>query len=203
MQSTTIVVNGVDVTALEATMDAIREQPTLARFEFRARNRWLDGAHNRSEIDGFYGAGEEDVSRSEPFVFDNDEPPVLLGENRGANPVEYLLHGLAGCITTTFVYYAAAHGIELRRVASRLEGDLDAQGLLGLAPVRPGFEQIRVTVEVDSDAPREQIEELIRLAQRRSPVFNTVSQPVPGDHTDRSGAFRDLRRDGASQRDGG
>jgi uncharacterized OsmC-like protein len=180
VQSTSTIVNGVDVTALEGTMDAIREQPTLGRFEFRAGNRWLDGAHNRSEIGAFYGAGQEDTSRSEAFVYDNDEPPVLLGENRGANPVEYVLHGLAGCVTTTFVYYAAAHGIELRRVESRLEGDIDVQGLLGLSSqVRPGYQQIRVTVDVDSDAPREKIEELIKLAQRRSPVFNTVSQPVP------------------------
>lgn len=124
-------------------------------------------------------AGGEDTTRSRPFVYDNDEPPVLLGENRGANPVEYLLHGLAGCVTTTFVYYAAANGVQIESLESTLEGDIDLRGLLGVAPVNAGYQNIRITMKVKSNAPDAKLEELAVLAQRRSPVFNSVSKPVP------------------------
>lgn len=176
---TQTLINGVPVDRLVDTIEAIKAEPDLGEAHFRAQNRWINGALNRSMIQGFYAAGEEDTSRMEPFVYDNDEPPVLLGENRGANPVEYVLHGLAGCITTTFVYYAAAQGIELEEVESTLEGDLDLRGLLGVAPVQPGYQAIRVTVRVKSNASEKQLQELIRLAQSRSPVFSTVSSPVP------------------------
>lgn len=172
-------INGVAVDALIATIDAIRKDPPLGEAHFRAHNRWIDGALNRSTIQGFYAARSEDTSRTQPFVYDNDEPPVLLGENRGANPVEYLLHGLAGCVTTTFVYYAAANGVEIESLESTLEGDIDLQGLLGVAPVNPGYQNIRITMRVKSSAPAEKLQELALLAQRRSPVFNSVSRPVP------------------------
>ena len=111
---------------------------------------------------------------------DNDEPPVLLGENNGANPVEYILHAIAGCITTTFVYYAAAHGVKIDEVESTYEGDLDLRGMLGLpGRTQVGYEQIRVSFKVKSDAPREKLEELIKLAQMRSPAANSVMNPVP------------------------
>lgn len=171
--------NGVPVDRLVETIEALKAEPSLGESHFRATNRWINGALNRSTIQGFYAAGGEDTSRTEPFVYDNDEPPVLLGENRGANPVEYVLHGLAGCITTTFVYYAAAQGVEVAEIESTLEGDIDLRGLLGIAPVKPGYQAIRVTVRVKSDAPEEKLRELIELAQRRSPVFSTVSSPVP------------------------
>ena len=100
--------NGLDTTQMAGTVEAIQQQPALARFEFRNRNRWVDGGENRSTIRGFYGAGQEDSSRTEPFEFVNGEPPVLLGNNEGANPVEFLLHALAGCVTTTFVLHATA-----------------------------------------------------------------------------------------------
>ena len=179
MTQTETLINGVPVDRLVDTIETIEAEPSLGEAHFRATNRWIDGALNRSMIQDFYAAGEEDTSRMAPFVFDNDEPPVLLGENRGANPVEYVLHGLAGCITTTFVYYAAAQGVELDEVESTLEGDIDLRGLRGIAPVKPGYQAIRVTVRVKSDAPEETIRELIELAQRRSPVFSTVSSPVP------------------------
>lgn len=104
---------------------------------------------------------------------------MLLGENRGANPVEYLLHGLAGCVTTTFVYYAAANGVQIESLESTLEGDIDLRGLLGVAPVNAGYQNIRITMKVKSNAPDAKLEELAVLAQRRSPVFNSVSKPVP------------------------
>lgn len=176
---TQTLINGVQVDRLVETIEAMKANPGLGESHFRAKNRWIDGGHNRSMIQGFYVAGKEDTSRTKPFVFDNDEPPVLLGKNRGANPVEYVLHGLAGCITTTFVYYAAAQGIEIEEVESTLEGDIDLRGLLGVAPVKAGYQGIRVTVRVKSNASEAKIKELIQLAQKRSPVFSTVSSPVP------------------------
>ena len=172
--------NGVDVDRMIGTIDAITRQPALANFEFRARNRWIQGGHNTSEIQGFYGAGQEDTTRTAPFTLDNDEPDVLLGTDRGANPVEYVLHGLAGCLTTSLVYHAAARGITLREVESTLEGDLDLRGFLGLCDsVRNGYQQIRVAFRVKADASDEQIHELVELAQKRSPVFDTLTNPVP------------------------
>jgi uncharacterized OsmC-like protein len=146
--------NGVDTTTMFATLDAIKAQPELAQFRFRARNRWIDGAHNRSTIKDFYGAGAEDTSREQPVTLDAGEPPVLLGANTGPNPAEYLLHALAACVTISVVYVAAARGVRLTEVESTLEGDLDAQGAFGLSgDVRNGFQQIRMTIRVAGDAP--------------------------------------------------
>jgi uncharacterized OsmC-like protein len=170
------VINGVDVDRLGETMNAIQQTPSLAASQFRASNRWIDGGYNRSTIQGFYGAGREDTSRSKPFVLDADEPPVLLGKDQGANPVEHVLHALAACLTTSLVYHAAARGIHIASVESKLEGDLDLQGFLGLSDqVRPGYQQIRVTFSVKSDASAELLQELTKL----SPVYDIVSNPVP------------------------
>lgn len=173
------ITNGVDVTALTQTIGALQADASLGESHFRARNRWINGALNRSTIQGFYAGGGEDTSRTQPFVYDNDEPPILLGQNRGANPVEYLLHALAGCVTTTFVYYAAAQGVEIEELDSTLEGDIDLRGLLGVAPVKAGYQNIRITLKVKSSAPIETLHGLALLAQRRSPVFSSVSTPVP------------------------
>ncbi len=171
--------NGVNVEQLFGTINAITETPGLARFNFRASNRWINGGHNRTTIKDFYGAGQEDTSRQAAFVMDNDEPAVLLGEDKGANPVEFVLHALAGCLTTSLVYHAAAQGIQVDEVESRLEGDLDLHGFLGLSEeVRNGYENIRVTFKIKADAPREKLEELCQLARKRSPVFDIVSNPV-------------------------
>jgi uncharacterized OsmC-like protein len=172
-------INGVDVNRLSATVGAIQEMPTLGRFQFRAENRWLDGGHNRSVVKSFYGAGQEDTSRKAAFVLDNDEPDVLLGKDAGANPVEYVLHALAGCVTTTLVYHAAARGIRLTEVESTLEGDLDVRGILDLGGARPGFQNIRMTMRVKGDASDEVLRELIDFVQRHSPVLDIVSNPVP------------------------
>ena len=172
-------VNGVRVDRLFDTISAIQESPGLARFQFRGENRWINGAHNRTRIQEFYGAGQEDRSRGEAYLFDAGEPPVLLGENEGATPVEIALTALAGCLTSSLVYHAAARGIELQEVASRLEGDLDLHGFLGMSDaVRNGFEQIRVTFTIKADAPEETLDELCQLAQQRSPVFDIISHPV-------------------------
>ena len=173
-------VNGLNVQAAFDTIDAIKADASLARFQFRARNRWIDGGENRSTIRDFYGAGREDDSRRMAFEFTNGEPPVLLGNNEGANPVEFLLHALAGCVTTTFVLHATARGIRVRELSTQLEGELDLQGLLGLDDsVSPGYEQIRIRMQVEADCPDEDLDQLIAYTQRHSPVCNTVCRPVP------------------------
>ena len=172
---TSNITNGVDLDRLTGTIEAITQDPSLAHFQFRADNQWNDGGHNRTTIKGFYGAGKEDDTRTESFVLEADEPDVLLGTNKGANPVEHLLHALASCMTTAMVYHAAARGISLESVESHLEGELDLHGFLGLDEnVSPGYESIRVTFRVKADASAEELEELVKY----SPVFSTVCRPV-------------------------
>ena len=178
MQVTTMV-NGVDVDRLVGTIEHISADPKLAQFQFRARNQWIDGGHNRTTIQGFYGAGQEDTSRTEPFVLDTDEPPVLLGDNRAANAPEYVLHALAACLTGTIVYHAAARGIVLDGLECTIEGDVDLHGFLGLdESVRPGYQQIRLAFKATGDFDDDQLAELARLT-RYSPVRDIVSNPVP------------------------
>jgi len=173
------IVNGVNVTQLLTTIELIKGQPAIAQFKFRATNQWQGGTHNRATVKDFYGALQEDDSRA-AMLFDIDEPPVLLGNNRGANPVEYLLVGLSGCLTTALIAHAAARGIALRAVESRFEGDLDVQGFLGLREDVPvAYQEIRVKFKIDADISDEAKEELIAMAQKYSPVFNTVTRPVP------------------------
>ncbi len=172
--------NGLDVQAACDTIDAIKADSGLARFQFRARNTWIDGGTNRSMIRDFYGAGREDNSRTTSFEFTNGEPPVLLGDNEGANPVEFLLHALAGCVTTTFVLHATARGITIDELSTELEGDMDLRGLLGLdESVSPGYEQIRIRMNVKADCSDQQLDELLDYTQQHSPVCNTVCRPVP------------------------
>ncbi len=177
---TSTLINGVSIDQLMATVNAIKQNPDLARFQFRARNEWLDGGHSRTIIQGFYGAGQEDTSRSEPFILEGDEPPVLLSANAGPNAVEAVLHALASCLAVGFIYNAAAQGINVESLSFELEGDLDLRAFLGLSDkVRPGYEGIRLTYQVKSDAPREKIEELCDYVQKTSPVLDIVRNPVP------------------------
>jgi uncharacterized OsmC-like protein len=172
--------NGVDTQQMYGTLDAIKAQPELGRFEFRARNHWIAGAHNRTTIQGFYGAGQEDASREQPFVVDAGEPAILLGTDTGANPAEYLLHALAACLTTSIVYIAAARKVRLTEVESTLAGAMDVRGALGLSDeVRNGFEHIRVTFRIKGDAPDEKLREVVERAQARSAVFDMVTNGVP------------------------
>lgn len=176
--------NGLDLKQMYETLEALKAQPMLARFEFRNRNRWVDGGENVSTIRDFHGAGREDDSRREPFVFTNGEPPVLLGANEGANPVEFLLHALAGCVTTTTVLHAAARGIRIEEMSTEMAGDIDLQGLLGLDDaVSPSYERIRMTVHIKADCTREELEDLLNFARDHSPVCNTVCRPVPVEMT--------------------
>jgi uncharacterized OsmC-like protein len=172
------IVNGVSVTKLFGTINAITENPAISKFNFRAKGKWINGGHNQTTINDFDGACQTHT-RSQPFVFDKDEPPVLLGTDQGANPVEYAIAALNGCLTTSLIYHAAAQGVKIDEVESSLSGDLDLQGFLGMSEkVRNGYEKIRVNFRVKSDAPREKIRELVDLAQKRSPVFDIVSNPT-------------------------
>ena len=173
------VVNGVNVTNLFGAINAITDNPNVSKFNFRAKGKWINGGHNQTTINDFDGACQTHT-RSQPFVFDKDEPPVLLGNDHGANPVEYALAALNGCLTTTLIYHAAAQGVKIEEVESTLSGDLDIQGLLGMSEkVRNGYEKIKVTFKVKADASEEKIKELVDLAQKRSPVFDIISHPTP------------------------
>ena len=175
----TSIVNGVDLGRLSGTIDAVTADPALARFQFRVRNHWIDGGHSRTTIKDFYGAGQEDATRTEPFTVDTDEPLVLLGRNQAPSAGEYVLHALAACLSGTIVYHAAARGIALDGLEATIEGDLDVRGFLGLdSNVRPGYEQIRVTIKAAGDFDDDQLAELASLT-RYSPVRDIVSNPVP------------------------
>jgi uncharacterized OsmC-like protein len=171
--------NGVDTQTLFATLDAVKAQPELGTFQFRVTNSWIDGAHNRSTIKDFYAAGGEDTSRSEAFELDAGEPAILIGTDTGPNPAEFVLHALAACLTTSLVYVASARGVRLTHVESRVEGDMDVRGALGLSDeVRNGFDQIRVSFTVEGDAPPEKLHELVERAKARSAVYDIVTNGV-------------------------
>ena len=172
--------NGVDTATMFATLDAVKAEPSLGRFQFRARNEWIDGSHNQVTIRDFYAAGQEDTSRSQTFTIDAGEPAILLGTDTGPNPAELLLAALSACLTTSVVYVAAARGVKLTAVQSTVEGDMDVRGALGLSDeVRNGFESIRVTFKVEGDAPAEKLQEVVGRAQQRSAVFDMVTNGVP------------------------
>jgi uncharacterized OsmC-like protein len=168
--------NGVDLAGMQQTVKAVQDNPKLGQFRFRARNRWLGGTHNRTKIKDFYGAGKEDDRRHEGFELECDEPPILLGEDRGANPVEHLLNALLGCVTSSLVMHAASRGIEIESVESEVEGDLDVRGFLGLTNQVPkGYQSIRVKLRVKSEAEAQKLKELAAY----SPVYNTLMNPTP------------------------
>lgn len=172
--------NGLDLVKLVETVDALKQNPALAQFEFRARNQWISGGENRSTIRDFFGAGAEDTSRTADYVFTNGEPPVLLGNNEGANPVEFLLHALAGCVTTTTVLHAAARGIRIHAIRTELRGTINLEGLLDLNPEAiVGYEQIRMRMHIEADCSDEELDALLAFTRDHSPVCNTVCRPVP------------------------
>ncbi|MEU6415321.1 OsmC family protein [Microbispora sp. NPDC046933] len=172
--------NGVDTPALFATIDAVRGNPEIARFQFRARNRWISGTHNRTVIRGFYGAGQEDTSRTGDFVYDADHPAILVGSGNGATPVEFLLHALAACLTSGLANIAAARGVRLTEVESTVEGDIDLLGVLGLSDqVRNGYQGIRVSFTISGDAPEEVLRGLVEQSRARSAVYDVFTNGVP------------------------
>jgi uncharacterized OsmC-like protein len=170
--------NGVDTTTLFATLDAVRGDTDLAQFQFRATNRWLSGTHNRSTIHGYHGAKQE-LTHREPFTFDADHPPVLVGSDHGPTPVEYLLHALAACLTAGIANVAAARGVTLTEVSSTVVGDIDLLGILGLSDqVRNGYQQIKVSFVLRGDDP-ERLRSVVEQSRRRSAVFDVLTNGVP------------------------
>ena len=168
----TTVINGIEIDTLKATIGAIQNEPDLGACRFRATNKWLSGNQNRSTVTGFYGAKQE-IAHKQAFNMDADEPPILAGNDEGANPVEHLLHALASCLTTSMVAHAAVRGIKIDELESEFEGDIDLRGFLGLADDVPkGYTAIRATFRVKADPA--DIETLRRLAAF-SPVFNTLT----------------------------
>jgi uncharacterized OsmC-like protein len=171
--------NGVDVPTLFATLDAVKGQPAIADFRFRARNRWMSGTHSRSTIEGFYGAGQE-MGHEQAFTYDADHPTVLVGKDNAPTPVEFLLHAIAACLTAGLANIASARGITLHEVTSTVEGDIDLNGILGLSDeVRNGYSEIRVHFDVSGDASAEQLRELVEQSRRRSAVYDVLTNGVP------------------------
>lgn len=177
-QHTATTINGIDIETLQNTVHAVQQDPSLGKCKFRATNKWVGGAHNRSRIDDFYAAGEE-RNHQQPFELDADEPPMLAGEDQAPNPVEYLLTALAGCVTTSMIAHAAVRGIHVEELESELEGDIDLRGFLGLAnDVPKGYTNIRIKFRAKADA--ENIAKLRKLAEF-SPVYNTLMYGVNVD----------------------
>ena len=171
--------NGVDVPTLFATLDAVKGQPEIAAFQFRATNRWVNGTHSRSTIHGFYGAMQE-MRHEQEHTYDADHPAVLVGKDNGPTPVEFLLHAIAACLTAGLANIASARGIDLHEVTSTVEGDIDLNGILGLDDtVRNGYEAIRVVFHVKGDAEAERLAKLVLQARNRSAVFDVITNGVP------------------------
>jgi len=172
-------VNGVDTDTLFATIGAVKDQPELARFQFRTTTEYLRGTHNRTTYGGFHGAGGEHEHR-QTYSTDADHPAVLVGKDNGPTPAEHLLQALGSCLTSGLANIAAARGIELGEVTARVEGDIDLRGILGLSDeVRNGFGDIRVTFHVSGDAEAEQLARLVEQARDRSAVFDVLTHGVP------------------------
>lgn len=178
--TSTTIRNGIDVDQLVQTIEATQADPDVGTFTFRASSTWEDGTYNTGQIHAFTHAGEQDTSRGAPFQLQGDEPPVLLGSNRGPNAVELVLQALGFCYAVGYVANAAAQGIDIDRMEYEVEGDLDVRPFLGQDGERPGFTQIRVTGTVSSpNATKEQLTELCQYVQDTSPVRDIIANPVP------------------------
>ena len=179
MSTTTTVRNGVDTAVLFATLDAVKGMPQAAHFQFRVDNEWLTGTHSRGTVHSFFGVGEEQT-HEEAWTFDSDHPKQLVGSGKGPTPVEYLLVGLAGCITAGIGNIAAARGVTLTSVRSTVEGDIDLNGVLGLdTTVRNGYQKIRARFEIEGDAGTEELRKVVERSIARSAVFDVLTNGVP------------------------
>ncbi|SFU73278.1 OsmC family protein [Halomonas korlensis] len=170
--------NGVNVAALLGAREALAQAPEAARFTWRARCDWVNGTHSHATIDGYHGLGEEQHHKTR-FTFDADHPEVFASEDHGPTPVEYVLVGLASCLTAGIAAVAQHRDIQLRSITATLEGSMDIQGILGMdSDVRNGFEDVRVRFEIDADATREEIEALVAQSQKRSAVYDLLTNPT-------------------------
>jgi uncharacterized OsmC-like protein len=170
--------NGVDTATLFATLDAVKGNPDIAKFQIRATNKRVSGTHNQSTIHGFHGALQE-MTHQQAFTFDADHPAVLVGQDNGPTPVEFVLHALAACLTAGLANIAAARGINLTEVESTVEGDIDLLGILGLSDqVRNGYQQIAVRFKVRGD-DAEKLRQVVEQSRQRSAVYDIVTNGVP------------------------
>jgi len=170
--------NGVNVEALVGAREALGAAPEAAQFQWRANCTWVNGTHSSSTVEGFFGLGEEQHHRT-TFTFDADHPEIFASEDHGATPVEYVLVGLASCLTAGVAAVAQYRGIQLRSVSATLEGEMDVQGILGVDPdVRNGFSGIKVTYNIDADASADDIKALVAQSQKRSAVYDIVTNPT-------------------------
>jgi uncharacterized OsmC-like protein len=171
--------NGVDTATLFATLDAVKQAPQAARFQFRAHNQWQSGTHNRGTITDYFGVGQE-RTHEQTFVFDADHPAVLVGTDHGPTPVEFVLHALAACLTAGLANIAAARKVKLTEVRSTVTGDIDLNGVLGLDPdVRNGYQQLTVRFTIKGDAPAHKLRELLEQSRARSAVYDVITNQVP------------------------
>lgn len=172
-------VNGVDVNKLDSMKKAIEQDPDMATYTFRAVNEWVEGAQNKTVVHRFEG-GNEQFERDRPFVIQSDEPHILLGADSAPNAIVFLLHSLASCLSVSIVYNAAERGIVLDKLSIAMEGDLDIHGFLGLSTeVRPGFQDVRIKVNVASDASKAELEDLVRYSQKISPILDSLRNRIP------------------------
>jgi uncharacterized OsmC-like protein len=178
MSNDTTTRNGVDTAKLFATLDAVKAAPAAAQFHFRAHNEWVDGTHSRSTIADFFGVGEERAHEHE-WVFDADHPALLVGNDNGPTPVEFILHSLASCLTAGLANIAAARKVNLTEVRSTVTGDIDLNGILGLQPVRNGYQQVSVQFTVKGDAPEHVLREIVEQSRRRSAVYDVITNGIP------------------------
>ena len=170
--------NGVNVQALLDAREALKGAPQAAKFKWRASCKWRNGTHSETRIQGFHGLGEEQKHKTE-FSFDADHPEIFASEDLGATPIEFVLVGLASCLTAGVAAVAQNRGIQLRSVEAKLEGSMDIQGILGIdSDVRNGYDDIKVTFHIDADAPKADIEALVAQSQKRSAVYDVITNPT-------------------------
>jgi uncharacterized OsmC-like protein len=174
----TSVNNGVNVDALLAAREALKAAPQAAKFTWRASCKWQNGTHSKTEVQSFHGLGQEQKHKTE-FSFEADHPEIFASEDLGATPVEYVLVGLASCLTAGVAAVAQNRGVQLRSVQAKLEGSMDIQGILGIdSDVRNGFGDIKVTFNIDADASKQDIEAIVAQSQKRSAVYDAITNPT-------------------------
>ena len=170
--------NGVNVEALLAAREVLKGAPQAAKFTWRASCKWKNGTHSRTDIQGFHGLGEEQKHKTE-FSFDADHPEIFASEDLGVTPIEFVLVGLASCLTAGVAAVAQNRGVQLRSVEAKLEGTMDIQGILGIdRDVRNGYDDIKVTFHIDADAPKKEIEAIVAQSQKRSAVYDVLTNPT-------------------------